>query len=33
MKCANCGLYVDRHDLNDAKSCLDILSKTMEDNF
>jgi len=33
MKCANCGKYVDRHNLKDAKSCLEIVSKTMEDNF
>jgi len=33
MKCANCGKYVDRHNLMDAKNCLEIVSKTMEDNF
>jgi len=33
MKCANCRLYVSRHDLKDAQKCLDILTKTLEDNL
>jgi len=26
MKCANCGKYVDRHNLKDSKNCLNLCS-------
>lgn len=29
MKCANCEKYVERHNLKDAQSCLEIISKTI----
>jgi len=31
MKCSNCGKYVDRHNLKDAKNCLRLSSQKIVD--
>ena len=31
MKCANCGKYVDRHNLKDSKNCLKLSSEKLNE--